>query len=317
MNRRNFLAGTSTAATLFAASRAQAASPPTLKGPYIDLTTGKGTVNVLARLNGNLDETKVKYGSASGKVSGVRPNEKVEDLFGFEVISAAKTERQPDGSYRLYHREAILYTDLTSGEVLTEYTVPYTKERVKIVHVINDPWNEHFEEFERAGPSYGGLNKAAAEAPRKEAVLNWSDAGVGLITALKNVNLYYPSALQPAKWPRESSGPLNQVSECYTYVVKLADVQNEKLTSLEGTGTWSRITPWLPWMLMGAAPGHVVYQSTVGYFDDINRLKKPVRAFAEKNFPHMLVPPPRESWEKPNLSSLEVYAVTQKPAPAK
>ncbi len=319
MDRRNFFA-TAAAATAAAGvlQTAQAATAaPTLKGPYIDLTTGKGTVNLMARINGNMDETKIKYGSASGIISGVREKEKVQDLFGFEVVAVAKNETQKDGSVRCYHREAILYTNLATGEVLTEYKNPYTNELVKVVDVINDPWNEHFEEFAKPAPNYGGLNQKEADSARKENVLPWQVLPNGQITALRNINLFYKSALQPDKWPRESSGPMNQVSECYTYVVNLADAQNPKLTSLQTTGTWSRVTPWLPWMLMGAAPGHVLYQSTVMNFDDINFFKKPVRAHMEKNWPHMLVPPPKESWEKPNLSSLEVYANTQKPAPAK
>jgi hypothetical protein len=36
-----------------------------------------------------------------------------------------------------------------------------------------------------------------------------------------------------------------------------------------------------------------------------------------KHHPEMLEAPPKESWSKPNLSSLEVYARDQKPAPPK
>jgi hypothetical protein len=137
-----------------------------------------------------------------------------------------------------------------------------------------------------------------------------------MIVAMRNVNLFYPSALKPEQWPRESSGAMNQVSECYTYMVRIEDAQNPKKTSLENTGTWSRVTPWLPWMLMGQAPGHVLYQSIVAHYDDINRIKRTVLDHCQKHHPQMLVPPPKESWSLPNLSSLEVYAKTQKPAPA-
>jgi len=42
-----------------------------------------------------------------------------------------------------------------------------------------------------------------------------------------------------------------------------------------------------------------------------------VLAHAEKLYPHMLEAPPKEYWNKPNLSSLEVYARDAKPAPPK
>ena len=318
MDRRLFLSSTAAATAAVTSQVAVGATErPSLRGPYLDLTTAKGNLVLRARMGGNLDETKIKYGSTSGIVSGVVPGEKIRDLFGFEVVGVTRLAKQPDGSFRRYHREAIFYTDLETGEILREYDNPYLNERVKVVDVINDPWNETVQEFERGGPVYGGLNKAAEQVAPKPEILNWLDAGAGLIIAQRNVNLYYKAALQPDKWPRESAGPMNQVSECYTYVIRLADAQNPKLTSVEGTGTWTRVTPWLPWMLMGQAPGHTLYQGATLRFDGINMFKKHVREYTEKHYPHMLVPPSPESWQKPNLSSLENYALTQKPAPAK
>lgn len=311
MERRGFMAA---AALLGAAGPAAAQSKPSIKGPYVDLTTGKGNLIALARMEGNLDESKVKYGGASGIISAVRANEKIRDLFGFEVWSVATTRKQPDGSYRILHREAIYYTDLESGEILTEYLNPFTNEKVKVVDVINDPWNVHIEEFEPLPPSYGGLNKPP-EGPRKPHVLNWREVAGGLVVAQRNINLFYPSALPPDKWPRESTGKMVQVSENYTYVVNLADMQNPEKTSIEYAGSWSRVTPWLPWMLMGAAPGHVLYQSVSYNGDDINKLKPNVVEHTRKNHPEIFDPPPVESLQKPNLSSLENYARTQKPAP--
>jgi hypothetical protein len=68
---------------------------------------------------------------------------------------------------------------------------------------------------------------------------------------------------------------------------------------------------------MGQAPGHCLYQSTVTTLDGIDGFKKPVLAHMEKHHPHMLEAPPPESWDKPNLSSIEWYARTEEPAPMK
>ena len=110
---------------------------------------------------------------------------------------------------------------------------------------------------------------------------------------------------------------MNRVSEFFTTAVKLEDLQNPDKTSVLHTGSWARVTPWLPWMLMGQAPGHIVYHSTHHSFDTLDGFKPKVLAHCEKLYPHMLEAPPREYWNKPNLSSLEVYANTQKPKPPK
>ena len=128
------------------------------------------------------------------------------------------------------------------------------------------------------------------------------------------IDMIYPNALQPDKWVRESSGPMNRVSEHFIYVVKRKDVENPNLTHIPHIGSWSRITPWLPWMLMGQAPGHVSYFT---HFQTIENgiaglpadLVAAARAMDEK-----WLHAPTEDYG-PSLSSLENYAREQKPAP--
>ncbi len=318
MNRRQvLLSGGGVAAgaglSAYAGAASLAAGPISLEGPYIDLTTGRGNMLARARMDGNLDESKEKFGSGTGIVSAVRPGEAVRDLFGFEIFSAARLRRQPNGSFQFLHREVVYYTDLQSGEILTEYLNPYTNERVKVVDIANDPWNEIIDQYLPQAPNYGGLIKV--EATRKPFLINWTMGPNGIAVASKHINLFYPSALQPDKWPRESAGTKNQVTEAFSYFVPVADLQNERLTSVEYNGTWNRITPWLPWMLMGQAPGHIVYRATTACYDDPNRTKRAVLDHTAKYHPIMLHAP--TEWKEPSLSSLEDYARTQKPAPAK
>lgn len=291
--------------------------PASFKGPYIDLTTPKGNVNAAVRMDANLDESKHKWGAVSGVVCAVRDGEALEDLFGFEVVSVAKAWAQPDGSYRVPHREAIFYTDLKTGDILRSWYNPYIDEEVEVVDVINDPWNHFFaEEVKRFEPDYGGLNKPKPKPPIPFS-MGFFDVGNGMVQNRRHINLYYKAALQPDEWPRESSGEMNRVSEFFTVTAKLADLQNPDKTSVLQAGSWHRVTPWLPWMLMGQAPGHIVYHSTYHSFDTLDGFKPKVLAHAEKYYPHMLEAPPRDEWDKPNLSSLEVYAKTQTPKPPK
>jgi hypothetical protein len=310
--------GLSAAAEAFAANSAnRGGRGPGLNGPYLDLGTGPGNKLALARIAGNLDERFPKYSGAMGVVAGVRDGEPLRDLFGFEVISVGRLWKQADGSYRVLHRETVLYTDLKSGDVLTEFANPYTQETVRVVDIKNDPWNEYIEDFKPRPPSYGGLNKVDPNAPRDPLILPWREVGGGLVSMQRHIHLYYPAALQPEKWPRESAGRMNRVSEFFTYCLSLADLQNPRLKTLHHSGTWVRVTPWLPWMLMGQAAGHIVYHSTMHSYDDIDGFKPKILAHMQKHHPEMLEPPPEESWSKPNLSSLEVYARDQNPAPPK
>jgi len=220
--------------------------------------------------------------------------------------------RQADGSWRRLLREIVFYRDIETNEILTEWTNPYTKEKVKVVPIANDPFNFTISEFVPEPPSYGGLQKVKREP--KPFLQDWQYGPDGTMILNTGIDMIYPNALQPDKWPRESSGTMNRVSEQFIYVVKKADVENPHMTHIPHIGSWSRVTPWLPWMLMGQAPGHMTYFTHFQTIPD-----------GEKGLPKDLVAAARAMGEKwlhapetdygPSLSSLENYAREQKPAP--
>ena len=318
MDRRRFLAQTGQTALGMAAlagtvpAAAAATVRPGLTGPYLDLTTPQGNLLALARLQGNLDPKKFTYGWASGVLFGVVPGERVRDLMGVKVFSATRVVKQPDGSFQRLSREVVYYTDIKTGEFLETFDNPYTNETVKVVNVANDPFNYKLTEFRPAPPSYGGLNKE--KPPPQPLQLNWTVNGKTL-NMIDYLNLFYPSALQPDKWPRESPGKMNQVSEIFLYQIALADMQNPELGWVPYVGSWSRITPWLPWLLMGQAPGHCSYECFMGTAESLDDIDPKLVEHLRRTNPSYLTAP--DVWVDPSLSSLEHYALEQKPAPAK
>jgi hypothetical protein len=279
-----------------------------LKGGFLDLTTTAGNREAFARIMGNTDMKSTKFGWYSGVVHGVRPGEKVVDLFGFSGFSCAKLLPQgpgEDAGYKKVLRECGFYTDLKTGEVLEEWKNPYLNETVRVVPIANDPFNHTITDFQIAPPRYGGLNAAAP--PKIPFLLDWSRRGPSLNLASR-INLFYPSALQ-----RESGSKLNQVSEMFLYQIDWDEMQDSKRTAIGTRGTWNRITPWLPWMLMGPTPGHCVYSCFMGSGDTLELADPKIVAYAAKHYPKYLEAPTK--WEEPSLSSLEWYAREQKPAP--
>ena len=99
------------------------------------------------------------------------------------------------------------------------------------------------------------------------------------------------------------------------YDIDPAALQNEKLTQLPAHGQWNRVTPWLPWMLMGQQPGHCQYQCYMGSGDDLEQvLARSTLDYVEKHYAKYFEAP--TEWVEPSLSSIERYALEQKPAPA-
>ena len=104
-----------------------------------------------------------------------------------------------------------------------------------------------------------------------------------------------------------------QVSEMMRYNVSVEEVENPELTSINYTGTWTRITPWMPWMLMGQEPGHTLYVGSMIGGPDHRVISPQALAYAEKNYPQFLSAPTEDYG--PSYSSLELYPRTQQPAP--
>ncbi len=289
---------------------------PAIEGPYLDLRTGKGNQMAYARIQGDTDWGKNKYFWFKGYINAIQPEKRIQDLMGAQGFGSIRLIQRPDGAIERLCREIILYTDLRSGEVLNEWRNPLTSETVKAVHVDNDPFNYLIEEYFPLPPSFGGLNKEGPPPKRPAFMLPWYQHGEWLEMEI-HIHLAYPNALQPDKWPRESAGKTAQVSEYFAHHVRAEDMQNPKLSTVDYRGVWNRITPWLPWMLMGQAPGQLSYNCFMGTTRNLEEIfARPVLDYAEKNYKKYFDAP--EKWTgEPSLSSLEHYARTQKPAPPK
>jgi len=286
-----------------------------LSGPYVDLSTGEGNKIAYARTQGNLDESQQKVGWFKGYVMGVRPGEAIRNLVGFAGFGVSRLQRNEDGSIAKILREVGYYTDLRSGEVLEEWENPYTNETVPVVPIANDPFNyvisEHFPE----PPEFGGLNEE--KPPKVPFVLPWTQRGPRLDMEI-HIHLYYPNALDPAKWARESSGPMVRVSEFFAFHADGAQMQNAEMTTLPYHGTWNRATPWLPWMLMGQTDGFCQYACFMGSGEDLEQVHdQALLDYAEKHHPKYFDAPETYDPETPSLSSLEWYAIERTPAPPK
>ena len=284
-----------------------------INGPYLDLRTKEGTMEANGRIYGNTDAGVPKFGWYDGYVMGVAPGGPVKNICGFKGMSSAKlipNEGKP--GWRKVLREVGFYYDLKTGEILEEMINPYTEEKVRVVHVANDPFNQTIEPYYPPPPNYGGLNEQKEPMPQIPIILTWNVSGDERLLMERHIHLYYPNALKPSKWVRESSGPMNRVSEMFFFNMSLEDMQNPDLTSIEYSGTWGRITPWLPWLLMGQAPGNVVYQTFMGGYDKLEDIPKDILDYTTQNYEKYLTPPPDDYG--PSLSSLEMYAREQEPA---
>jgi len=314
LSRRHALQGGAALGLAAAAGAASAAAKKKSRGKIVPLAFNDPIWNreTRARLEGDTAPGKFVHGYATGIVHAVIEDKPVRPLFGFEVFSGIRVLRQPDGSYQRLCRELVFYRDLKTGEMMDTWDNVLTGEKVRVVDIANDPFNYVISEFFPDPPSYGGLNQD--KPPKRPLLMKWDLLG-DIVSHDADIHLFYKNALDPAKWPRESSGPMNRVSELFRYFMRREDVENPELTHLPHSGVWARITPWLPWMLMDGAPGHIYYMGKFSSIERPDMAPPAVLKRVQQRWPLYLTAP--DKWVDPSLSSLENYTRTEKPQPPK
>ena len=280
----------------------------------IDLMNPRWNRDAWARIQADMDSDKQRFIYCSGNVIAARPGEALKPILGFHTFLATRLLPLPDGNIRRVNKEVIFYANLTKlgqpGDIIDSWLNPLTQETVRVVHVVNDPFNYTISETLILAPEDFAGDRS--KLPRIPLIFPWQDLDGETLALSTDMHLIYPNPLQPGKWPRESAGPKAQVSEMMRYFVKRRDLENPALSAVPYVGTWNRVSPWLPWMLMGQTPGYCLYTSTMTAFSSVDRLPKHVREYAERNCPHMLSAPTADYG--PSFASLELYSRQQTPA---
>lgn len=237
----------------------------------------------------------------------VGPTKRLEPLFGFEGFGMTRTFQVGEYAWRKLHKEVAYYTDLKTGEVLTEWHNPFLDETVKVAHVHNDVVNSNW------APTYSfGVGPKKVTYPF---VFPWLVMGDNAVVDF-GVNTTHRAILQPEEWPRESHGETTQVLEAIQLHASLADLMDPKQTGVQVSGSWQRISPWLPWMLMGQTPGHLFYKTiTRRMGEGVEGLPPHIREFTAAHYPDYFTAP--TEWQEPNVSSYEVYEREMEPQPVR
>ncbi len=80
------------------------------------------------------------------------------------------------------------------------------------------------------------------------------------------------------------------------------------------SGSWQKVAPWHPWMLMDNREGGLLGITSVFSMDGVENLPPEVLAYTEKHYPKYLEAP--KEWQEPNMTTWETYAAERTPVPA-
>ncbi|GHB52922.1 hypothetical protein GCM10010347_23570 [Streptomyces cirratus] len=237
----------------------------------------------LARTRASLDGGEVTFWW-TGDVHSWAPGEPYRHLFGFEGVNVARLaagEGEEEGTYRLLTREAAFYLDPRSREILE------TWEDKPVVHVWNDPANQTWRPFPVPVTDLGDQVCFSLEIP-----------------------LSYPSPLPVAQYPLNSADDTYRALELFQFFAPATALTTEA-PSVPATMSWTRMSPWLPWMEQGARPGGLTFHCRGRKLASYEEAPERTRAYIAAHHPEFAHAP--EKWTEPNETSWTYFRALHPP----
>lgn len=271
----------------------------------VDFSDPAQNLKAFIKLTGDLDPKAETVGWFGGTVFAVTaPDKPLMPLFGVEGFGVLRVAAQPDGAYRMFNREIAFYKDLKSGRFIDQWVNPFTGETVQVSPIHNMVVNA-----EIAPVMKMDFDGTLVEVPFRPP---WEIMGEKAFS-LFEVHTAFPSPMQPAEWPRESAGSTLRISEMFQRFTTLAELEDADRSYCDYAGTWTRLGPWLPWMLQGQATGHLLYRCFMDRTGTAEGLPKTLRERTEKDYPEYFQAPGDDTWGGPNDSSFSVYMAEHDP----
>lgn len=327
MDRRNLLRNMLTLGGAAAAVPALQACAQESSGPATPATQaeppppGPVTLNInfmdpaenlraFIKVMGDLDPTVETVSWFGGDIFAVTtPDKPLQKMFGVEGMGVLRTEAQDDGTYRIFNRECAFYKHPFTGQFIDAWTNPFTGEEVQVKSIHNMVVNAEIAPIFKM--DFDGEVQELPFTPPW-----WIQEKIDAAMNLFEVHVIAPSPMSVEEWPRESAGPINRISEMFHRTVSLSELQDETRTSVDYNGVWTRLGPWLPWMLQGQAEGHLLYRTFMTRPGTIEKMPDALIArVADQLGEEYFRAPPPETWGGKNDSSFSVYMEENEPAP--
>jgi Protein of unknown function (DUF1838) len=243
----------------------------------LDLNKPEDNLAAFVKVRGSTNEQEEVFYYASGTIYSFIPGERDRAILGFEMYNVAKVSKI-DGGYQMLTREVGFYKDLETGKIIEKWYNPWLKDSCAVIQVWNDPVNQKF----MLKSKFGDWRVPFTE-------------NEGRATLFSDIFLHYPE---------NSASDTYEASELFQFFFSKTDLNNPALTSVPTDISWTRVSPFLPWMRMGQRPGNLVYQCRGYNISGPNawqKIPRSMRDYVMKHHPEFAHAP--DTFVSPNETS--------------
>ena len=229
----------------------------------------------------------------SGKVYSRVTGEPDRLLFLAEGMNVrqcvAVTDPVRGKGYRLVSREVLFYLDPKTGQVLRQWTNPFTNETVDVMHINNDPVNSR--------PNF------PIAADGKPATFNGRRQGKWMFMPFE-APLFYENVLGGAY--QDYVGGNYHAMEIFNFFMDADEMLDSRNSTAYPGVSWQRISYWLPWMKMRSRDGGLVFTAMGSKLHRYDELPQVTRDEIALNYPIYTAPPPGDD-PRPNATTWTVF----------
>ena len=271
-SRRHFTIG---AALLPLAGRAQAARADTL-----DLASPSGTLAAWMKLHTSLDDGDLYYWYRA-RMDVAQPDQPIRMFIGYETLYRFQVRQVGPESYEVTRWETSVFTDPDTNEPVDEMVNPLNGRTIQPFHFKEGPVT--FAYTTQRPRIVGSPVIGTGDTPFQ---LDWAVVGDD-IWASRELFVSFPHPLKPSDWPLESHGEMLHFSNISTVRGSFSEVQDREVRSARCQYSYQATARWMPWMLMGAEPGHMIWRAQGAKFTDPADLPSSARALFEERHPEV------------------------------
>ena len=237
----------------------------------------------------SVDDGKTVYFVWQGKVFSRRPGEPDQHIFNVQGMSAracgSLTSETGTSGFRQVSREVMIYQDPETNEMLETWENPWTGQTNTVVTVANDP-----------------VNTSPMWADTTGSRLQFQTFGnTDTVFLTTTIPLFYPNPLG-GEHQAYIGGQYHAV-EMFNFAASRADLLADSNQDLaEVAVSWSRISPWLPWMEMGDRPGELVFHAASTRLSSWQELPEPLKGQIAEDYALYQNPPALDD-DRPNQTT--------------
>ncbi len=169
----------------------------------------------------------------------------LQPLYTLQNLSAATWRALPNGHYAATQREAGVYTQFDTDELLEQWRNPVTDDVREPFHFRGGPISIEI------GPD-GVITGAGATLKPRSMRLDVLGDTVLLPTESA---FSFPTPFKEQEWPKEAGDPTYYWDSHYLFAARIAEILDESVSFARSVVQYQNLISFHPWMGMGKTPG--------------------------------------------------------------